>query len=100
MERIAIDLTIPTAAWEEIGDCMREDADRRSRMLAAVYIYGKLHHLDAIEVRQTEDGGLRAANEDFDEHLDGIWNGFDPGDVYEPVTIDGRTYLLFMDPGC
>jgi hypothetical protein len=96
-----IEINPPAEAWEEIGDCEREDADPRSRLLATVYIYGQLHHLDAIEVFRPVEGDMYvAANRDFAENLDRLYEGFDPGEEYEPTEIDGRKYVLFMDPGC
>lgn len=119
-----VTLTISSDVWEPVGDCMSE-SDAQSRLLCSVYIHGVLHHLDAIEVCAGDGscqhrGGhtcgdecrsngcsvrplpdeLHAMNDDFSEHLDRIWTGFDPGDRYETTTINGRSYLLFMDPGC
>lgn len=98
-ERRGVALDIPRVAWAEVGD-WNESGDPKSRMLASVYVYGVLHHLDAIEVTENDHGEIRAANPDWEEMLDSIWRGFDPGDQYETVTIDDRKYLLFMSPSC
>ena len=63
-------------------------------------IYGTLHHLDAIEVQRHLEHAWVVVCADFEDHLDALISGFNAGDEYETTEIDGRQYLLFMDPGC
>jgi len=87
---------LETIEWERWGDV--DGGEPENRLLATVAIGGVPHHLEAIEVRESEDGVQEAVagGEQFDE-LYVACGGDGP---LATVEIDGRGYCLFLSPFC
>lgn len=82
-----------TVNWQAIGE-----EDSFSRLLAAVFIGGALHHMEAREVTWDQEAG-RFLFKDYPDDQDWLENVADDG-FKQTVAIEGRLYMIFMLPGC
>ena len=84
--------------WE---DASIDDEKPGSRLLAAVQFNGILHHLEAIEVKWDERTSTQSAACSLCEPILGAYGEAAGGDgPFSTVTIEARTYTIFMTPYC
>lgn len=96
MSTLNIDLS--QIRWE---DASIDDERPRSRLLAAVQFNGILHHLEAIEVQWDGETSTQSAACSLCEPILGAYGEAAGGDgPFSTVSIEARTYALFVTPYC
>lgn len=80
-----------------VFDPVGDDEDPTSRLIGSIWIGDLPFHVTAIAVVD-DDGFQRAAAEGDDELLDFFTAAFQPDGGWMATEIDGRDYVLFLEP--
>src|SRR5215469_6093481 len=96
MSTLNIDLS--DVRWE---DASIDDQSPRSRLLATMQFNGILHHLEAIEVKWDACTSTQSAACSLCEVILSAYGEATGGDgPFSTVTIEARTYAIFVTPYC
>ena len=97
MNKIITDVHIPDDAWEATGS---SEDDLETRLLAVLCINGTHHHLEAHEVKISEDDIQEVKDSTFESNYEGMCMASEPDGRYQTTEIRGKEYVLVATPYC
>ena len=97
-EDIKIRIKVPDAAWEPTG--LARDETARLMAIRDLSICNLYCHLEAIAVKENDQGIQEAADPEFQSNLDGMYLVCDECGAFNTVEINGRDYVLVVTPSC